>query len=513
MKGLFSLATTIPNITAEIGRLSRRRRVVLWCVVAWTVFTGLALWWLFRANAGPSVWVVQEGDSLQPAAVERFHAVFKADIGLQRVYPWVLLGPYVALLASCFPLERGRLRLSLPLNVAAGVAFVAASHAINARTSSTGANLVIVQSQPPADPSSGSPEASTNQADVSPFSLGDLLQKRMTNDPARRPPVHRPLHGTVVRRQSDFSDAGLTNLRAQLHPDFKPPLFPPRLTRWSLWATLLDLLAYGALVGLAHSVHFYRRFRERERRTLVLESNLTHARLHALRAQLQPHFLFNSLNAIVTLLRRDPRQAEATLMSLSELLRLALSQSERQEVALGEELQFVQRYLEIQQTRFSDKLRVEQQIEPPTLDCLVPTLLLQPLVENALRHGLEPAEHAGLVRLTARRQDRRLVLTVEDDGVGLPEATGDPPQPITPGITVNADSLSAASSAALPGAEGVRGGTGIGLANLRARLETHYGADQKLELVPRAGRGVTVVIQIPWRSVRPLETRGTGDPR
>ncbi len=263
---------------------------------------------------------------------------------------------------------------------------------------------------------------------------------------------------------------------------------------------------------MAHSVHFYRRFRERERRSLVLESNLATARLHALRAQLQPHFLFNSLNAIVTLLRRDPRQAEATVMSLSELLRLALSQSERQEVALREELQFVQRYLEIQQIRFSDKLRVEQQIEPPTLDCLVPTLLLQPLVENALRHGLEPAEHAGLVRLTARRQDRRLVLTVEDDGVGLPPAPGGPPQSITPGITINADSLSAAASVALPAAEGVRGGTGIGLANLRARLETLYGADQKLELVPRAGGGVTVVIQIPWRAVRPLETRGMGNP-
>ena len=128
----------------------------------------------------------------------------------------------------------------------------------------------------------------------------------------------------------------------------------------SLRSTIVDLLAYGAVTGLVHSVNFYRRLRERERRALFLESNLANARLNMLKAQLQPHFLFNSLNAITALLRRDPRLAETTLVALSELLRLALSQSERQEGALREELEFVQRYLEIQQTRFGDKLRVEQ---------------------------------------------------------------------------------------------------------------------------------------------------------
>src|SRR5262249_38174071 len=160
----------------------------------------------------------------------------------------------------------------------------------------------------------------------------------------------------------------------------------------------LDLLAYTAILGMAHSVHFYRRFREREHRALVLESGLVSARLNALRAQLQPHFLFNSLNAIAALLRRDPRLSEATPLSLRDLLRLALSQSERQEVALREELALVRRYREIHQTRFGDKLRIEEHIEPAALECQVPTLLLQPLVENAIRHGLEPSETAGLVR-------------------------------------------------------------------------------------------------------------------
>jgi sensor histidine kinase YesM len=247
---------------------------------------------------------------------------------------------------------------------------------------------------------------------------------------------------------------------------------------------LLDLLAYGAVLGLSHSVHFYRRYREREHRALVLESNLANARLQALRAQLQPHFLFNSLNAVATLLRRDVRLAEATLMSLSELLRLALTQSEKQEVSLREELAFVQRYLEIQQTRFGEKLRVEQDIDPAALDCLVPTLVLQPLIENAIRHGIEPSESAGLVRLSATKTDGKLVLAVEDDGVGLSPLPLDTRHstPLTPR------------------------GTGIGLTNLRARLVALYGTEQKLELVTRPEGGVRVLIEIPWRLAVTLET-------
>jgi signal transduction histidine kinase len=366
--------------------------------------------------------IIHQGDplqkSLQPAAAERFHAWFKADMGIQRVYPWILLGPYVALLALYFPLERGRLRLSLPLNIAACAAFVAASHEINTRTSVAEGNVTIITRQFGAGPLPGSHE--TDQFFKS--APANLPQPQLAeNQSLPNPPDHDFL-GIVIRGHQDFSEAGMTNLLAELPRGVKPPFPPPGQPRISLFSILLDLLAYGAILGVAHSVHFYRRFRERERRALFLESNLANSRLDALRAQLHPHFLFNSLNAVATLVRRDPRLAEATLISLSELLRLALSQSERQEVPLREEMQFVQRYLEIQQTRFGDKLRVEQEIEPASLDCLVPTLLLQPLVENAIRHGIEPAENAGLVRLTARRQNGLLVLTVEDDGVGLPAA-------------------------------------------------------------------------------------------
>ena len=421
MKGLLDLASMIHSIPAETVRPLRRRRVVLSCVVVWTVFAGLALWWLLGMNTGPSVWIIHEGDTLQPAGHQKFTSWFKTDIGFQRLYPWVLLGPYVPLLVSYFPLERGRLRLSLPLNLAGCAAFVAASHAINARTMVAGANVVIIKSQHDDGPTAGSQETITNKIEVSKIGIGEL-EEPMAKGPPMRGPASGARRGTIVRGPSDFSDAGLTNLLAQLPPGFRPPRSPPGLRSLGLGSALLDLLAYGAVAGLAHSVHFYRRFREREHRALFLESNLSNARLNALRAQLQPHFLFNSLNAIVTLLRRDPRLAEATLMSLSELLRLTLSQSERQEVALREEMQFVHRYLEIQQIRFSDKLRVEQDIELAAMDCLVPTLLLQPLVENALRHGIEPTENAGLVRIAAHQQDGLLVLTVEDDGVGLPDA-------------------------------------------------------------------------------------------
>ena len=502
MKEPLYLASAIHSIPTQTTRPWQRRRVVFLFLLAWTVLTALALWWLLRANPRHSVWIIQAEESLQPNVTERFQAWFKTEAGLQRLYPWLLLGPYVALLAFYFPLERGRLRLSLVLNIAACAGFVAVCQTINARTGIATGNVVIMKTQPPRDWSGSELQKGTNSVKFPQAGMGGMLREEVAKNP-----VANPFDGDMpigARTQPELSDAGLTNLVLKWRQGFKPPLPPPGPAKLSLWPMLVDLLAYGAIVGLAHSVHFYRRFREREHRALFLESNLAKARLDALRAQLQPHFLFNSLNAIVTLLRRDPRLAEATLMSLSELLRLALSQSEKSEVTLGEELQFVGRYLEIQQTRFGDKLRVEQNIEPEALDCLVPALLLQPLVENAIRHGIEPAESGGVVRLTASRQDGKLVVTVEDDGVGLGSAPIDvrelktaAPQAVTSASRIVANST--------PSAPVPKAGTGIGLANLRARLESLYGSCQRLELVPRPEAGVSVVIEIPWRPARSLE--------
>ena len=241
----------------------------------------------------------------------------------------------------------------------------------------------------------------------------------------------------------------------------------------------------------------------------MLESSLAQARLNTLKAQLQPHFLFNSLNAIIALLRRDPRLAETTLVALSELLRLALHQSRRQEGSLREELEFVQRYLEIQQTRFGGKLRVEQAIEPEALDCLAPTLVLQPLVENAVRHGIEPADKPGTVRVSAAREEWKLVLTVEDDGAGLPTDSAGSGGPRSPAEIQSRSPASAPDSTA--GVVLARAGTGIGLANLRARLQALYGARQKLELTPRPTGGVIVRVEIPWHPRAASETANPFD--
>ncbi|SPE61894.1 membrane hypothetical protein [Verrucomicrobia bacterium] len=454
------------------------RRLTPLLVAGWTAFVALALWWLLGGHGGPSLWILHE--SGQPAVGEQVQRWFRIDTGFERVYPWVLLGPYVALVASFFPLERGRLRLSLPLNLAACVAFLTLSQALDARVRRTFSTITIVKSAPQQTKKEG----------------GSLRLQVAETD--QQSAIQMPTSPHLELSAKEALPSSLTNFLADLPSGFQPR---PRLAGWpkeGLWPSLLDLLAYGAVVGLAHSIHFYRRFRERERRALTLESSLANARLHALRAQLQPHFLFNSLNAVVTLLRRDPRLAEATLLSLSELLRLALSQSERQQVPLREELEFLQRYFQIQQARFGDRLRLEEDIDPTALDCLVPTLLLQPLVENALRHGIEPSEDSGLVRLTAHRSDSTLVLIIEDDGVGLAASRSEETNIKPAALRGDTSPVTTPSSVTR---EVVREGTGIGLANVRARLEALYGPAGALELIPRTERGLSVRIELPWHTL------------
>lgn len=449
-----------------------RLRGILWvCITAWTVFACFALGWLVHTNGGPVVWVFQEGDLGQPGFGHKVDAIFGSALGLQRTYPWILFGPYLALAAWHFPLERERLRRNLPLNAAVCLAFAWACHAIDFLTPAPRTRVI--------------------------------LASRMAPPGSKEPVVERgiPIAGRLAGNDVPVQ------LPGPLPGDLGPPSPSPPTLRAFLRSTIVDLLAYGAVTGLVHSVYFHRRLRERERRELILESNLAKARLNTLKAQLQPHFLFNSLNAIAALLRRDPRLAETTLVALSELLRLALSQSERQEGALREELEFVRRYLEIQQTRFGDKLRAELDIEPQALDCMVPTLVLQPLVENSIRHGIEPADKPGLVRVSASRKDGRLVLTVEDDGVGLVGSRSDPDGPgnstgLRMGLT---------PPAPRPPADvvGARAGTGIGLANLRDRLQALYGDRHKLELRPRATGGALVRVEIPWLPGVSHETAGS----
>ena len=229
-----------------------------------------------------------------------------------------------------------------------------------------------------------------------------------------------------------------------------------------------SLLIFTAIVVVAHTIDLYQRYRERERRTLQLETQLTRAQLEALKNQLHPHFLFNTLNTISALIHRDVEAADRVVSRLGDLLRLSLQEGE-QEVTLAQELTFLQHYLDIQHTRFQDRLNVEQHVEPGLLDALVPSLILQPLVENAVRHAIEPRSTPGLIAISARRANGRVCLEVSDNGPGIgPMKSG--------------------------------GCAGIGLANTRARLEQLYGTEHRFTLANRDEGGVLVRLEFPFRA-------------
>jgi two-component system, LytTR family, sensor kinase len=224
---------------------------------------------------------------------------------------------------------------------------------------------------------------------------------------------------------------------------------------------------YFALVGIEHALAFMAQARERETQAVRLTAQLAEARLGALRMQLNPHFLFNSLNAI-TVLVRDQNTAAASRMLelLSDVLRLVLRAEASHETPLSTELEFLERYLAIEQVRFSDRLRPRIEVDAANRRALAPQLILQPLVENALRHGIARRADAGTLEIAARRDGETLVLTVRDDGPGLD-----------------------------PGGSAT---TGVGLANIRARLAALYGDRASLDIADAAGGGVVATIRLPY---------------
>jgi two-component system LytT family sensor kinase len=229
---------------------------------------------------------------------------------------------------------------------------------------------------------------------------------------------------------------------------------------------------YWLLAGVAHAIDLSRRERERQVAAADLEAELTRAQLFALKAQLHPHFLFNTLHSISALVHDEPDSAERMIARLSELLRHVLDSAAAETVRLDEELDCLRPYVEIEQLRFGDRLTVREEVDPRLRDVLVPHLVLQPLVENAVRHGIAPRSAPGSVVVAARIDGERLQLEVTDDGVGL----------------------------AAPGARAPlngRGAGGLGLSTTRARLRRMYGKDGGLELRPSASGGVTATLTIP----------------
>ena len=231
-----------------------------------------------------------------------------------------------------------------------------------------------------------------------------------------------------------------------------------------------NLLIYWVIVSVSHAFDYYRQMQERELRAAELEKRLAQARLQTLQMQLNPHFLFNSLHAISALVHKDADLADQMITRLSDLLRYALEVTDAQEVPLRQELDFLRRYLEIEQTRFGDRLAVRLEIAPETLDALVPNLLLQPLVENAIRHGIEPRAKPGQIELRSRCEGGQLKLEVRDNGVGL-----------SPGRKLE---------------------EGVGLSNTRARLKQLYGDRHRFALSEGPGGGLAVCLELPFHAQR-----------
>ncbi|MGH7717743.1 MAG: sensor histidine kinase, partial [Gemmatimonadaceae bacterium] len=230
-----------------------------------------------------------------------------------------------------------------------------------------------------------------------------------------------------------------------------------------LLAVAAAIAVYATAWHERMAVSYYRESRDREH----LEMQLAQAQLSTLRQQLRPHFLFNALNTITALISEDARGAERMISGLSALLRLSLRSDDEQEVPLEREMEMLEHYLDIQRIRFRDRLVVDVSIDPGVRQALVPSLVLQPLVENAIRHGITPRAAGGRVRISAAQHNGALHLRVEDDGIGARAAAARAP------------------------------GSGMGLANTRARLQHLYAARHRFEARSGDEGGFTVTLEIP----------------
>jgi two-component system, LytTR family, sensor kinase len=333
--------------------------------------------------------------------------------------PWLVLGPIVAWLAGRFPFEREKLAMSVPVHVVACMLAL------------LGAELIMR----PIRPGPRLPPGPQHLAAPQHFS-GER----------ERPPVPPPLGGP-----------GST-----MGPGPRP-LFVEAFAR----RVQFNLPVYWIIVSIVHVLRFYRRLQDRDRSAAELEARLAEAKLDALRMQLHPHFLFNTLNAISTLVHKDPNAADDMIGNLSELLRATLDLSSTNEIPLRDELEITDRYLQIQQVRLGERLRIRREIDSAALDAAVPTMILQPLVENAVRHGIESSPGPGLLRIEARRSDGilRIVISNSSDGMSSPR----------------------------------KGEEGIGLANTRARLRELYGSQARMVLADGPGPAWSVELQLPFR--------------
>lgn len=355
-----------------------------------------------------------------------------ARISLIEWGPWIVLSPVVMALAALMPIRATSWKWALPVHVVASVGVALAHHHMTS-VLRPGPRSVLARSarEEPEPPRATFTKAAAERARPA-LSAGGAVP---LGAGVPRPATRAPLNGLV--------------------------LFNPRLTLPIYW-----LIVAGVLAWRHHRVAL-----EREGRAIRAEGEATRARLAALQAQLQPHFLFNSLNAIAAFITRRPAAAEEMVCALSDLLRRILRMSDRAEIPLREELEFARGYLAVHRIRFEDTLTVRWEIGAEAGDALVPTLLLQPLIENALEHGLRGA--AGEITIGAEIRGARLVLHVTDRAARDP-AEGPP----------------------------AHDSTRLGLRNTRERLTALFGADFRLDLILRPA-GARAEIELPRRTRAP----------
>jgi signal transduction histidine kinase len=251
-----------------------------------------------------------------------------------------------------------------------------------------------------------------------------------------------------------------------------------RSNAFSIYYFHQGLTIYWTTLVVAQALHYYRGLRDGEIRAGQLAAQLAQAQLQALKMQIHPHFLFNTLNSISALLHKDVEMADRMIARLGDFLRLTLKRSDTQTIDFEQELEFLKCYLDIEHTRFQDRLTVATDVEPQALAVMVPNLILQPIVENAIQHGIGRQTVPGRITIRAFKTKDRLIMQVEDNGPGL-------------GANHSADRMASG---------------GLGLSNTRARLKQFYGEDCAIGIANAPERGVIVTLDIP--AVETTKSRG-----
>ena len=419
-----------------------------------------------------------------PAGPVKISWLMAAGSAFRDWFPWILLSPLAITLAEKFRFDRNTWRRSLVVHVVACFAFTLAYQGL----------LQLACPAPFALSTGGMGFISTMRVKNPYFEVsGDA------GGPSLAPPPPFPEGSNVAFADAGHFlgfDGGPLSVTAGSNAvvvvqgvgTSSLPMLPSaglageiRLMPPGRWTRFLSSAAarmqftvpiYVCIVCVCWVVNHFQEASEQQRRTLELESRLTEANLQALKMQLQPHFLFNTLNAISSLIHESPTTADDMIGSLSQFLRTTLEVSSKNEVPFSRELEFVDLYLEIQQTRFGSRLRIQREIDSQSVDALVPPLILQPLVENAIRYGLEHREAGGTVTIRVLPIGGMLHLEVCDDGEGF------------------------------KGGQLLAARNGVGLSNTKARLQELYGEKHQFKLVANQPAGACVIIEIPIHFVQ-----------